>query len=705
MSRVHKILSYFIIIFLVSGCSLIDVNQRQNTKKNITQTVFDNNQPEPLKLYSNDSKSSYETSDIQDLSNYIISDDKENVQEVTNIVNPIKRELTFNSNLKVINKKFDNKKVKIAIEEMPLNKFLNLVFGKVLNVDYVLDKNVQKDTTPVSINLKNKISKKDFFRIITDMLEEFNVVVTIEDNIFYIKKAKRNSAKSVYKIYLGETLPKNLDDQQIIYMMRPYFYNKHLGKYSLFVKKYFLSKNGKVELDKYENIIKLQDKVANIRKALRFYSFMDQPTLRNKKIKLVHLDNIDVKDFIKQLESILKGYGIPISKDIRSFGVQFIPIKQINSFLLISEKDSWSKTVLFWKDKLDVVEENVAENGFYVYTPKNRKASELVSVLNQFKESYKEPKKSKINKKDTPNLQNNTSNISIKQEFKIVEDKDRNNIIIYGTKAEYANVLKMLKKLDTLPKQVLIEVTIAEITLRDSMQFGLEWFLKTRGDKYGLTFTALGAGSAGIAGILSTKSGDFGASFNALQTNKYVNVLSDPKLLVLNNHSANINVGNQVPIVSSQATATDLASSSTTQPSVLQNIEYRSTGIQLSVKPTINSKGYLTLTIHQNVSNAQANDTSSISSPLIFNRSISTDVLLKSGEIVVLGGLITENKSKDKTELPFLGSIPILGHLFSTSSDSIDKTELVIMVKPTIINSNSEARAVTDTLLDLMDFD
>lgn len=694
MSKQYTLV-FFLGLSLFTGCtSLVDRTQHPDTKKYLLKGIEENlsNLPD-----DNDNDLSEEGENkTEELSTYITHGAKYNTQEVSNIQNPIRKQKIFNSDLQIISKKFDNKKVKIAIEEMPLNKFLHLVFGKVLNVDYILDKSVQSNTQPVSINLKKEISKKELFKIVNNMLEEFNVVVDIDKNIFYIKSATRRPAESVYKIYLGQSVPKGLDDQQVIYMMRPYFYNKNLNKYSMFVKNYFLSKRGKVELDRYEHIIKIRDKVSNIKKALAFYDFMDQPTLRNKTMKLVHMNHMDVTKFIEDIKPIVKSYGILISNDLRSSGVQLVPIKQINAFLLLSDKESWSQTVLFWKNKLDVQKESVSEQQFFVYAPKNRRADELVDVINTFQDAYKEN-----------NISTNASDhklLTQEKKLQVVLDTKRNNIIIHGTKAEYSNIVKMLHKLDTLPKQVLIEVTIAEVTLRDSMQFGLEWFLQKRGRKYGLTLNALGSGSSGVAGILSSVSGNFNLKFNALQTNKYVNVLSNPKLLVLNNHSANINIGNQVPIITSRATASDIAGKGAASSSILQNIQYRSTGISLGVTPTINSKGYLTLKINQNVSNAQTNDTSDISSPLIFNRTLQTEVVLKSGEMVVLGGLITENKSKDKTKIPFLGSIPILGKLFSTDGDSIDKTELVMMVKPTIISPNNDAKVVTDALLNLMKF-
>jgi general secretion pathway protein D len=695
------------LVTLMSGCTLVDTQVSPNTKQYILNGIENNLSKKSA--YNQEVLYANETTDVEELSTYVQENNNGQVQEVSNISNPIRKQRTFNSNLQVVSKKFDDKKVKIAIEEMPLNKFLHLTFGKVLGVDYVLDKSVQKNTQPVSINLKEKISKKELFKIINNMLEEFKAIVHIEQDIFYIKSATRSPAESVYKVYMGYTVPKNIDDEQVIYMMRPYFYNQQMNKHTVFVKDYFLSNNGSIELDNYENIIKIKDKVKNIRKALAFLDFIDQPSLRNKSMKLIRIENMDVSQFIEAIEPIIKNYGIPISKDLKSSGVQFTPIKQINALLLLSDKESWAQTVLFWKRKLDVVKQDNIESEFFVYTPNNRKAEELVEIINQFQSAYTNKEQNQVNNQEVSNQNSASQNASrtrteLEEQVKVVLDKERNNIIVYATKSQYSNIEKMLRQLDTLPKQVLIEVTIAEITLRDSMQFGLEWFLRKNASNYGLTLNALGAGSAGIAGTLVATSGNLGAAFNALKTNKYVNTLSNPKLLVLNNHSATINIGNQVPIVASQATASDLNVEGSGAPSVLQNIQYRNTGIGLSVKPTINAEGFLTLDISQNVSNAQKNDTSDISSPLIFNRQITTNVILKSGETVMLGGLISEDKSKDDTKIPVLGELPVLKHLFSTTGDSIDKTELVIMVKPTILSTVNDASIVTDALLDLINF-
>lgn len=695
MSRIYY--RWFILMLLllfIGGCTLVDSNKRLDTKKHLLKGINDkiNLSNEETVSYT---ESTYTDTMVEDLSHYV-SQSTENVQEVTNLSSPIEHRKNFNSNLMVVKKHFDKKKVKLSIEEMPLNKFLHLIFAKVLQVDYILDKNVQNNKQPVSINIKEEISKQRLFSIVSNVLDEFNIIIDVETDIFYIKESTRRAVESVHKIYLGSSVPKGVDDNEIIYMMRPYFYNNNLNKHTIFVKEYFLSKKGSIVIDSYENLIKIQDKVKNIKKALEFYNFIDQPTMRNKSMKLVRMTHMDVNEFIEQLEPIIKNYGILISKDLRSSGLQFVPIKHINAFLVLSDKESWINTVLFWKNKLDILEKKTSiDSEFFVYKPLNRKAEELVKVIQQFSEAYS---------LDQNKTGDEDSSKSSKSTFNVVLDEERNNIIIYTSKQQYINIERMLRRLDTLPKQVLIEVTIAEITLRDSLQFGLEWFLKNTADKYGYNLTALGSGSAGILGNIFSISGNFGATFNALAEKKYVNVLSNPKLLVLNNHTANINIGNQIPIITSQASAADLGEGGGATPSILQNIQYQSTGITLDVSPTINSEGYLALNINQTVSNAQKNTTSDISSPIIFNRSLTTDVILKSGETVILGGLITEDKSRDETKIPFLADIPILGKLFSTAGDSIDKTELVILVKPTIISNSADGAIVTEALLDLMNF-
>lgn len=714
MIQKYKILIPLSFFLLNSGCSLIDTNKRLNTKKNMIQDVSHS-------LTTQDEDISYDEESpteamVEDLSNYVV-DTKPNVEEITNVRSLQTGKKHFNIDLMVAKKHFDHKKVKISIEEMPLNKFLHLVFSKVLKVDYILDKKVQSATQPVSINIKQEISKQKLFSIVANMLEGFNITIELDSNVFYIKQATRAASESVHKVYYGTTLPQGLDENDVIYMIRPFFYNKQMSKHNIFIKEYFLSNKADLRVDEYDGVIKIRDKVKNIRKALEYYTFIDQPSMRNKEMKLIHMKNMEVAKFIDQIKPILKNYGILIASSPKSPGVQMVPIAQINSFLLLSEKKSWTDTILFWKNKLDIVKNtNMDDLEFFVYKPLNRKAEELVKVIQNFSNVYTTSalgnKDINTPQKTTDKETGETSTISSENSFesnlnqsanrtKVVVDKERNNIIIYAKRKDYFALKKMLRRLDTLPKQILIEVTIADISLSNSLKYGFEWFLT----KHGYNVKGLnGNGSSGGAGILANMfsvSKGLNAIFSAAKTRKYVNILSNPKLLVLNNHSASINVGDRIPIISSQASVGDVGGN---QPSILQNIQYQETGISLTVKPIINSDGYLSLNISQNVSNSKANNLGGSSSPIIFNRQLQTDVILKSGETVVLGGLISEDKTKDTTKVPILGDIPLVKNLFSNSGDSVEKKELVILIKPTILRNSNDSKIVTDALLKLMKF-
>lgn len=715
MIKKYKVLVALSFLLLTTGCTLIDPHSRPDTKKNIIRDVSNGltTQDEEVSYVEDSSREEM----IEDLSSYVV-DTAANVEQITNIGSLQTGRKRFNIDLMVVKKHFDHKKVKISIEEMPLNKFLNLVFSKVLKVDYILDKKVQSSKQPVSINIKKEISKQKLFSIVSNMLEGFNIAIDLDSNIFYIKTSKKIASESVHKVYFGTTLPRGLSDNDVIYMMRPFFYNKQMSKHNIFIQEYFLSKKADLRIDEYDGVIKIRDRVKNIRKALEYYNFIDQPSMRNKEMKLIRMENMEVDKFIDALKPILKNYGILLALSPKSPGVQIVPIRQINAFLLLSEKKSWTDTVLFWKKKLDIVKvTNMNDLEFFVYNPLNRKAEELVEVIRNFSSVYEtstvgnggtnplgETASGELGGVSTgiPSDNNFQSNLNqSSNQTKVVLDKERNNIIIYAKRKEYLALKKMLRRLDTLPKQVLIEVTIADISLTNSLKYGFEWFLTKNGyNVKGLD----GGGSSGAAGLLANMfslSKGLDAVFSAAETRKYVNILSNPKILVLNNHSASINVGDRIPIISSQASVGDLGGA---QPTILQNIQYQETGISLAVKPTINSDGYLTLNIVQNVSNSKSNNLGGSTSPIIFNRALQTDVILKSGETVVLGGLISEDKTQDETKIPFLGDIPFLKHLFSNSGDSIEKKELVILIKPTILRNSNDAKIVTDALLELVQF-
>lgn len=280
----------------------------------------------------------------------------------------------------------------------------------------------------------------------------------------------------------------------------------------------------------------------------------------------------------------------------------------------------------------------------------------------------------------------------------ISSDDTNNAILVYGTPREYAVVEDALRKLDLAPMQVLIEAAITEVSLTDDLRYGLQWNFIEGNENAVLTDSTTGTGLVrDVPGFsfLFGNAGSLTGVLNALEGKTKVNVVSAPKLLVINNQTANLQVGNQVPILTQSSTSTVGENSP-----VINGIEYRDTGVILNVTPRVNSSGLVLLDIEQEVSDvlpARASG-SGIDSPVISTRKVSTSVAVQDGEVLALGGLIRNIQSRDKAGIPFLSQIPIIGGLFGRQVEETDKIELVILLKPRVIRTVDDARAATEEL-------
>ena len=279
-------------------------------------------------------------------------------------------------------------------------------------------------------------------------------------------------------------------------------------------------------------------------------------------------------------------------------------------------------------------------------------------------------------------------------EVRIIADQENNALIVKATRADYAKIKAAIRRLDVMPLQVLVEATIVEVTLTDELSYGLQWYfdhtIEGRGQGIGEFFPLTVDPS--FSYTLKDTSGGVRAVLNLLAADSRLNVVSSPSLMVLDNRTATIKVGDQVPIRTSETTS--LASSGT-DPLVTSTIQYRDTGVLLEVTPRVNPGGMVMLEITQDVNDVDNTTTSAIDSPTIIQRRITTSVAVQSGESVVLGGLIRDNESESESGIPVLSSIPGLGRLFSTRVTSNTRTELLVLITPTAISNVAEARDAT----------
>jgi general secretion pathway protein D len=433
--------------------------------------------------------------------------------------------------------------------------------------------------------------------------------------------------------------------------------------------------------------------------------------------------------------------------------VRFIPNRQLSAVLVVSPQPEYLSRAATWVRRFDARAAGT-EKQFFTYTVQNRRAQELVDVLQSIfsKEtgtqataaprnvapqlrdasiqsngtqpatfqsgggmsggmsgampqsagllSQASGSRSTFGASATPPPMPETSpgaqaagtDSAEEPRIKIALDEGKNAILIQSSAADYRRVMRVLGTLDVMPTQVQIEVTIAEVSLNDDLKFGLRWYLQSRNSATTFTDAASGAVNSVFPGFsYALTLANVSATLNALNQITDVNVISSPSLTVMDNKTAVLQIGDQVPI-STQSAVSVLV----TGAPVVNTISYKDTGVILSMTPRINSSGRVLLDLEQEVSSVAPTTSSGIDSPTIRQRRVKTSVVVNNGEALALGGLMQDNKTLTRTQIPIIGDIPLIGNAFKSKDNQVTKTELIIVITPHLMLNLNEARLVTD---------
>ncbi|WP_279359672.1 type II secretion system secretin GspD [Methylobacterium indicum] len=287
----------------------------------------------------------------------------------------------------------------------------------------------------------------------------------------------------------------------------------------------------------------------------------------------------------------------------------------------------------------------------------------------------------------------------------IVADEANNSLVISATRNQYDKILRILGRLDAMPTQVLLETVIAEVTLNDNLAFGVQWFLKQQGSRFNLASadTSKASATSGTAGLITSAirgvpgfnyllaGSDFNVVLNALQGVTRVNVISSPNITVLDNRTAKLQVGDQVPIIKQSG-----QSALTAGAPILNQIEMKDTGVILSVTPRVNKNGLVVLDINQEVSDVVPTTTSAIDSPTIRQRRVATSVAVSDGHSLAIGGMVQEKAQITNENLPVLSELPVIGPAFRNRIDQRVRTELLVFIRPRVIRGTVEADRIAE---------
>ena len=602
---------------------------------------------------------------------------------------------------------FGPQDIVLNFEGADLREVVRVVMGDMLHENYTIDPKVNGTVT---IHTSQPINRAAAMPILETVLRMNGAAMVRENGTFKI--GPLNSAREMSKI-LEPLLPEG----------------------------------SILRVDETRNLLMLAGAESEMRHAMETVGVFDLDWLAGMSVGLFTLKSVDVKSIMPELELL---FGDK-SKSPFAGLLRIVPIERMNAVFVVSPRPQYLEQAKVWVDRLD---RNGGKSGtrLYVYPVQNGNAEKIAALLSQViggKNSSTTAPASVAPGLTGTSMQSSSGatgqnplggalgsssgssggsaaagiantttaatpgvvasgtgealGLGAGSTIKVIADRDNNALLILANGAEYEKIEEAVKKLDVVPRQVLVEVTIAEVSLTGALSYGLEWFFNSNNNLSGMLFNsnskvrALPTDPTGtvipqlpFSAVWKTSGGNIAAVLSALASNTKVNVISSPHIMVTDNQIAKINVGSSVP-VQGQSTYTG----NTTTP-VVTSVVYVDTGVVLSVRPHINAGGLVTLEISQEVSDVQDGvTTTGLNSPTINKRSAQTTVAVQSGDTMVLGGLIKDDKNAGSSGLPLLSDIPVVGALFGAKSDTSTRRELIITITPRVVNDNQQAREVT----------
>lgn len=577
--------------------------------------------------------------------------------------------------------------LELKVGDMPIAEFVHYVFGELLGLAYIIDPSAL-DASPVTLASGGLQSPLQAYQLAIQVLDQNDLLADISDGMHLIYKddpKKRGSGVTVNMGRDGDAVPVVAGE---ILQVVPLKYGQNISLERTIGQLLDV----KVTLDTDQNALFLRGKRKEVIRALSFIEMFDAPANRGRHIGVLNLTYVTSEDFSQQVVALMQAEGIPVGTGVSGKEtVVVVPLPNIGSTAVFASSEELLDRVRYWATFIDQPAAGSSQQ-YFVFNPQFARASEIGTSLAQLMGTTSGGVSSSSvamgTRADTtgqaPSAQRSSGFQTDSLRMVVVEAS--NSMVFYTSGTEYQRLLPLLKQLDILPKQVLLDIVIAEVSLKDEFKFGFEWALQ----ESEVALSTLGAfGANAIGGTALAINGTDGELVSQLlQTSQLIKVLSNPTMLVRDGSTASISVGSDISVVGSTTFDPINGERQTT------NSVYRQTGVDVSVTPTINAEGVILMSVDKTISNAIPNSTGAADNPDIFERALSTEVVAGSGQTLLLGGLISEDVSSSGSGTPGLSSIPGLGWLFKAEGNSGTRTELVMLITARILDDLNEWEAI-----------
>lgn len=642
----------------------------------------------------------------------------------------------------------------LNFEGADVREVIRVVLGDMLHENYTIDPKV---AGTVTIHTSQPVSKEAVPQILETVLR-MNGAAMLKDDAGGYRVAPLNTVlRGAATPQLGTSAP----GYSVQVVQLQYISAREMAK----ILEPLVPEGSIVRVDELRNLLMLAGGEAEMRHALETIGIFDVDWLAGMSVGLFTLKSTEVKTLAPELDAV---FGEK-SKGPFAGLVRIIPIERMNAIFVVTPRPQYLATAKEWIERLDRNGAK-AGTRLFVYKVQNGKADHIASLLSQviggqggqggtrqasvapgltgttlqsggstaggtmgggtstfgttggstfgsgsgstFGSGGASPQSGGTSSPNSGGAvvvsgSGEALGLGAGTTVKVIADTDNNALLVLANASEYEKIEEAVRKLDVVPRQVLVEVTIAEVNLNGDLNYGLEWYFNNANNINGYLSNATGylpstptgsvpgpsSSASSFTSVWTGPTGNIKAVLTALSSKTNVRILSSPHIMVTDNQVAKINVGSSVP-VQGQSTYTG----SSTTP-VVTSVQYVDTGVLLSVRPHINAGGLVNMEISQEVSAVEPTvTTTGLNSPTIDKRQAQTTVAVQSGDTMVLGGLITDEKDNGTSGVPILNDLPVVGALFGAKTNSDKRRELIITITPRVVNDSVQAREVTDEL-------
>lgn len=645
-----------------------------------------------------------------------------------------------------------NPGVTLKFDNADIYDVIQVILGEILKLDYVIDPAVQGRIT---LKSTGAISMADIYSTLETALSTSNISIVRNGSVYKVVRDANAARDAVSAQGTGpasvvmQIIPlKFVQANQLVNTLRN-----------------FVGPQAAITNDPTNKHLIVVDRAANVDKIIDMVKTLDADYLRHVNIKLIPIKHGEATELAKELEGLFKTSGIFNWAGTEAVKAYFLPVARMNALLVATSNDKVMMAAEQWITTLDAEPSNGLGAYVHVYPVANSNAAHLANLVTQIfggaasgainagasslpsagSSSFASGSSGTpgatsgagttagqgntgarvIERGSVPSSQQGAAGTSmgLGGSVQVIADEVTNTLVIRASAQDYQQIRKVLERLDTRPRQVLVQVMVAEVTLNDTLQYGVEWWLKSSLSSGGkswpgflgldgsivpkITSAATGATpsvtgtSAGLNYAVFGSAGQVIGMLNLLGQDTDVNVLSAPHLLASDGKVARIEVGNEVPVVTQTVSTPTSSLTAGNTFSTSNSVQYRPTGILLEVKPSITSSGQVTLSISQEVSSVGNLVSAGGSSyPSFQKRKVTTDATVEDGKTIMLAGLIEDRGTSNNTGVPGFKDVPLFGALFGTTKNTRDKTELLITITPYIVNSREEGDRLVGSFQD-----